>query len=443
MKNRFLDFIASQDLFNDKDTILIGLSGGIDSMVMANLFFQTKKKIVIAHCNFQLRGFESDRDEKFVIDFCAQNNIPCFTRSFDTKDYAKINNLSIQMAARELRINWFEKLLEEHGFTYYATAHHLDDQIESFFINLLRGTGIAGLHGILPKQNKVIHPMLFTTRTEIAEYANLQNITFREDSSNSKTDYTRNKIRHQLLPVISQVNPDAKSIITDNIYRFRAIENIYQLKIKELEAKIVSKQGKNIRISFHELFSLPEKTTVLYEIIKQYGFNFAQATDITGSLESIAGKKFLSGTHQLIRDREYFIIEEISIDENDQNTYIISEGSPELKYPMEIEISIMENNSDLKISTAKNVASFDLQKITFPLQIRKWKKGDHFYPFGMKGKKLISDYFIDQKLSLYEKQKIWLLTSQGEILWVIGYRTDNRFKVSGSTKNIIRFTLKN
>ncbi|MBN2175980.1 MAG: tRNA lysidine(34) synthetase TilS [Bacteroidales bacterium] len=441
MIDSFLQFIRENNLCNKNSKVLLALSGGIDSMVMAYLFRLAGFNHAIAHCNFKLRGIDSDEDEKFVINYCKDNGLQLFSKSFETKIYAQQKGISIQMAARELRLNWFEKLVKNEKIDCYATAHHLDDQIETFFLNLLRGTGISGIHGILPKQNNLIHPMLFTGKLEIIDFAKKNHIAYRTDISNEKTDYRRNQIRHEVIPVLEKIQPGFKNILNRNISRFRQAENIYNHQVKSLTRGLMKQKGAEYYISIEKLSNLSFNEICLYETIKKFGFRYDDAVKIVDNLLSRPGKIFFSPTHRLLIDRSQLII--ASLPQSQRSIFNISNGTQRIKEPLNLTINNIKEVSDYIISSDPGTAALDADKLNFPLVIRKWKKGDYFYPFGMKNKKLLSDFFIDQKIPLFQKEKIWLLVSGKDIVWVIGHRIDNRFKITDATSRIIEFRMIN
>ncbi len=435
MLNFMSQYISDEHLFNPGEKVLLTVSGGLDSMVMTELFRQSGYNFAVAHCNFNLRGSESDGDEKFVENYCKKHNIQLFVKHFNTKEYAVRNGISIQMAARDLRYDWFEELCDYGGFDCYATAHHKDDQIETFFINLLRGTGIAGLHGILPKQGRVIRPLLFTDRKEIEEYAKKINLKFREDSSNSDVKYLRNSIRHKLLPVLNEISPGYKNILTQNIERLRETEQVYGNEIEKLKKEILVRENDLMKISIPKLLNIENRKILLFEILSEYGFNGSQVEDIFKSVDSVSGKSFYSGTHILIKDRNEFIISEIK-NEGKVNISINPDTSSITK-PVGIKIETVKKDARFKLKRDSSFAYLDKSKLQFPLKLRKWEKGDYFYPLGMKNKKKLSDFFIDEKVSVIEKTNSYVLMSGDDIVWVIGRRIDDRYKVTEETKEVL------
>jgi tRNA(Ile)-lysidine synthase len=437
--DRLLNHIRTLDLFHPDERIILGVSGGLDSMVMAELFCRAEYKIALAHCNFCLRGDESDADELHVQKFASARNIPFYSKKFDTKFYSKEKGISIQMAARDLRLEWFGQLLSETGFDYFALAHHRDDQIETFFINLLRGTGISGIRGLLPKRGKLIHPMLFLHRKEIIDFANQIKLSYRQDSSNQKTDYLRNKIRHHLIPAIEEVKPGFATVLTKNMEHFLSVEALYKMQIAQYLEEAVKDEGEVKFVSIDFLERAPEKTTVLFEIIRPYGFSYTDADNLVNHIHSESGKVFLSSTHRIIKDRDHFIIESYWR-EADQDFYI-SESDNRLNFPVPLCFRSFDRFVGYTIPHNRSQAALDADLLKFPLVLRKWKKGDLFFPQGMKGRKLLSDFFIDRKMSLHQKENTWILVSENEIVWVVGHRIDDRYKVTAETTRVIEFVL--
>ncbi|MBN1651494.1 MAG: tRNA lysidine(34) synthetase TilS [Bacteroidales bacterium] len=434
MHQLLINYIQEQKLIAQGDKVLLAVSGGIDSVVMCHLFAQTTIAFAIAHCNFNLRGVESDGDEQFVKELAGQLQVPFFSKNCDTKGYAKEKKISIQMAARDLRFTWFEELCEKYEFAVYATAHHIDDAIETYFINQLRGTGIAGLHGLLPKNNKLIHPLLFATREDIVGYVEQNKLSFREDSSNKTIKYLRNGLRHRIMPVIEDLQAQYRSVLIQNMERFSAAESIYLQKIEEERHRICKTDGAFHLISITDLMALANATTYLFEFIKPYGFHFSQAQEIFESIEKgQSGAQFYSSTHLLLRDRENLIIQVI-LEKSAENVVLDSERGA-IYHPLYLS---WETLSKFTIEKEENIALLDFDKLQWPLTLRKWKQGDFFFPLGMKGKKLLSDFFIDLKMNQFEKENTWLLLSGTDIVWLIGYRIDHRFRISKETKKALR-----
>jgi tRNA(Ile)-lysidine synthase len=330
-----------------------------------------------------------------------------------------------------------ESIAEIENFTYTATAHHLDDEVETFLLNLMRGTGIAGLHGILPKSGQVIHPMLFTGRQDISNYARERRIEFREDTSNKKTDYGRNKIRHLVIPELEKIKPGFRKILSKDIDHIRSVERIYRAHLSETWTKVAKTDKNSIRISIQELRKLPELSTYLYEFLQPYGFNASDSQQIVTALDGQAGKQFVSETHRIVLDREFLLIAINKANEPSETEFLIPIGTKKIEQPVRLTLEVYPRSESFGILKEPRVAQLDADKVDFPLIIRRWQKGDRFYPLGMKGKKLLSDYFTDQKLSLFQKETTWIMTSKDDIVWIIGRRIDNRFKVTGSTRIIL------
>lgn len=415
--------------------LLLATSGGIDSMVMTHLFQQLNYEIALAHCNFQLRGLESFADQKFLQDYAITHNISIFITQFDTEAFAKDYKLSTQVAARELRYNWFYELLEIHKFDYILTAHHADDNLETFFINLSRGTGLEGLTGIPAQNEQIIRPLLNFGREEILEYANKHSIVWREDSSNASDKYLRNKIRHDLIPILKDLNPHFLNSFhkTQGYLREAMVMAedagimIYQQVAKEI--------GDEIHFDLKQLKKLPNYKSYLYQWLKEFGFSAWD--DIYDLVESQSGKQVYSPAFRLLKDRDFLILKSISNENNDKE-YFIDKNQKQLNIPLNFSFSEVDN-----YFITENTSIFvDEDKLKFPLVLRRWKEGDVFQPFGMKGKsKKVSKFFKDEKLSLIQKEDTWLLCSENQIVWIVGIRQDERFKIDETTKNRLQIAL--
>jgi tRNA(Ile)-lysidine synthase len=438
MLSSFISYVQKEKLLGPKQRTLLAVSGGVDSIVMCELFRQAGFPFGIAHCNFSLRGKESDEDEAFVEELAEKYGAAFYMTSFDTTAYAKKNKLSIQAAARALRYDWFSELAISYGYDHIATAHHRDDSIETFFINLIRGTGISGLHGILPRQENIIRPLLFTSKQEILAFAKKHKLAFREDSSNASDNYVRNKIRHHVIPLLKELNPDIAHTLLENMERLGMTEAIYLKEIENQRKKLIVKKGDSIVLPIASLRKLEPLPAYLFEFFRPFGFNAADVRDIILSLDKHSGKQFFSDKYRLIRDRQELILQEIDVEKDQEHSHIrLPKGVEELSLK-DLRLSFIKKKRNTKtpIPKLKTTAALDLDKLEFPLELRKWKTGDHFYPLGMKGKKKLSDFFVDQKFSLAKKEKTWLLLSEGNIVWVIGERIDDRFKVGPDTKQI-------
>jgi len=436
MLEAFKSYISSTELFDPSERILLAVSGGVDSMALVKLFKDAGYKFAIAHANFKLRQTESDEDELFVKHKSEQLGVPYYIKQFGTKQFASKKKISIQMAARDLRYAWFEEIRNSEGYDWIATAHHLDDQAETFFINLLRGTGISGIHGILPKQGKIIRPMMFTTRDRVLEYAQKNKLEWREDSSNNSTKYLRNKLRHDVLPEFYKINPQFSYKLNESIGHIRQVEEIFNSHIAGITSDMVQPSPEGTLISIDWVYEYKPHDTYLLELLKPFGFTFPVVKEIVKSLDTFSGKVFYSPTHRLLRDRENFIIQPLSeLESKDQQNegFFIPQGMTAMETPFCMTAYQTEDLTSLPIGI-ESVACLDLDKLVFPLRLRKWEKGDWFIPLGLKGKKKLSDFFVNQKLSLAEKERTWILTSGSDIVWVVGKRIDDRFRISSSTQ---------
>lgn len=440
IRKEFKAFVDEQRLFSKDDRILLALSGGVDSVVLAELLLELGYTFSAAHCNFHLRGEESNRDAEFVIKWAERKKVKLFVQDFDTYAYMQEKGISLEMAARELRYSWFENLMQENQIDYLLTAHHADDSAETFFINLLRGTGIAGLHGILPKNGNVIRPLLFATRKSILDYAELKNIQFVEDSTNSETKFLRNKIRHRLIPMLKEISPDFDSIIRKNIERLRDTETVFRNTVENVKDEIIIRENENIKISIAELQSLNPMGIYLYEILSDYGFNESVVNNVSMVLDAESGKRFYSKTHCLLKDREYLLIYPIEKEEKETD-YSIDAEITSIIEPFKAKIEVLKDLNFISVPKKANVAMLDMDLLNFPLELRHWKQGDSFVPFGMKKKKKLSDFFTANKYSLLDKERQWLLCSGNEIVWVVGKRIDDRFKISNSTKSVLKIEI--
>lgn len=437
MVEAFSAYIHTHRLFQKNKRLLVAVSGGRDSMVLCHLLMNTGYVFSIAHCNFNLRGREADTDESFVKSFCKKNNIACFTKKFNTTNYAESKSISIQMAARELRYAWFNELMKEHGFDYLLTAHHADDNIETFFINLLRGSGINGLKAILPKTGKIVRPLLFATRNEIDAYIENNDIPFKEDSSNKEDKYLRNYLRLDIIPSLKKLNPSFEQTLTNEIEILQETNLILNKEIEKQRKRLINKNGESLKISIDKLKKTTASKLILFELIKDFGFNSSQASDVYDALQAQPGKIFTSNTHLLIKDRSFLLIKKKEVYRN-ESAFFIKKEEPEINYPIKLTISFKKGNirSISKMGFTANRAFIDADKIHFPLLLNKWQTGDKFKPLGMKGFKKVSDFFTSEKLNLFDKQNQWILRSNHEIIWLIGKRIDDRFKVTELTKNI-------
>ncbi|MDT8412283.1 MAG: tRNA lysidine(34) synthetase TilS [Vicingaceae bacterium] len=435
MLTAFQNHIKSNKLFEPTDKILLAVSGGKDSMAMLHLFVAAKFNIGVAHSNFQLREKAADEDEIFVQQTCQQLNIPFHSIRFDTAEYAEKHKISTQMAARELRYTWFEEIKTTHHYDFIATAHHQNDVAETMLINITKGSGLIGLHGIKAKNNHIIRPLLCFTSDEIQQYISTHQISYREDQSNASVKYVRNKIRHEVLPKLAEINPNIIETLNKAATHFSATENILNQKIEEEKKRCFTTENELVKINIAYLQELHPLATYLYYFLSPYHFNFDDCEQIVLSLDGNSGKQFFSTTHQLIKDRAFLLLS--SKTENQSEPINIPTINDFTESPININFELIANKNTT-FKTTKNIAYLDADKIAFPLYFRKWKEGDSFTPFGMKGKKKLSDYFIDEKFSIPEKEATWLLTNKNDnIIWVVNSRTDDNFRVSEQTKTIL------
>lgn len=444
LAERFSRFIKEENLFNKKDRILIAVSGGVDSVVLCHLCNMAGYDFVIAHCNFQLRGTESDADEEFVADMADRYGVNVFTRKFDTITYANENKISIQVAARNLRYNWFGELLNEEGSGkpgYILTAHHANDNIETMLMNFFKGTGIGGLQGIMPKSgtgNRLVRPLLFAKKEELIEYAAENKLPFREDSSNSSDKYTRNYFRNKLIPSLQEVYPSVEDNLLDNINRFRNIGTLYRLSVKNLKKKLVITKGNEQHIPVLKLLKTPALHAIVYEIIQDYGFAPSQVTEVLALLESGSGKYICSHTHRILHNRGWLIITALT---DGSSMHVLIEESDTSIFFGKHQMFIKQMEKPGKIDSNIKLALLDAGNIRFPLLVRKWKRGDYFYPLGMQKKKKLSKFFIDNKFSLVDKENAWVVEMDKKIIWVVGHRIDDRFKITSSTKQVLQLAV--
>jgi tRNA(Ile)-lysidine synthase len=436
MLSHFIKYIEENKICTSDDRILLAVSGGIDSMVMTNLFISTGFESGIAHCNFSLRGFESDKDEELVRKTASGYKIPFYSIRFDTKEYAGKKGISIQMAARELRYKWFEEIRSENHYDFIAIAHNLNDNIETVLLNLVRGTGITGLTGMKPVNNKIIRPLLFASRDMISDYRNRYGIPFREDKSNADTKYHRNKIRHLVLPVLKEINPSLESTLNETAERMAGINEIVADYVNILNLKSRSGDGKTLKYKITGLKQHVRNKALLYELFKPYGITSSTAADLIRVIEGRTGGNIATPAYRLFKNRNDLVIYPNA---NPEKIYCEINNNNELeKVPGIVSAKTIKVTGDFVIEDKKSVANIDFRKITFPLVIRRWEKGDHFIPLGMNKNKKLSDYFIDRKYSLIEKEEALILESAGNIIWIIGERIDDRYKITPSTIEVLR-----
>jgi tRNA(Ile)-lysidine synthase len=454
LDQHFRQYIQSNNLFQQKDRLLLAVSGGLDSVVLCDLCHRSGYEFIMAHCNFQLRDEESNRDEQFVSDLGKKYGVGTIVKRFATAEFATLHKISIQVAARELRYQWFYELLADQSLhvACIVTGHHLDDNIETILMNFFKGTGIAGLRGIKPKHNNIVRPLLFARKEELEIFARQNQLVWVEDSSNLSDKYTRNYIRHQVIPLVQKIFPEAENNLAGNIQRFSDIEELYAQSIRVHLKKLMEVRGNEIHIPVLKLEKTAPLHTIVYEIVKNFGFHASQVSEIIELLGSETGKYVASSSYRVIKNRNWLIIAPLSAAEAgtiliEENNKVI-EFSPDGNRNGSLRLDRVDAAGDASVPVPSRslpadpaIASLDAKQIEFPLILRKWKKSDYFYPLGMKKKKKLARFFIDNKLSMTDKEKVWVLESNKKIIWVVGYRIDERFKVTDKTKSVLKISL--
>lgn len=438
VRKEFVQFIERHRLCTREGPTLVAVSGGLDSMVLLDLFLQSGFNVAVAHANFQLRGEESQRDEDFVRSYCREKQLPFYGRLFATEAFAKANHLSIQMAARELRYDWFAQLAKEFGFRSIATAHQASDFAETVILNLTHQAGLHGLTGIPLRNGLIVRPLLFAGRDDIERYAADEAIRWREDESNSGLAYERNKIRHRVVPVLKEINPSLESTLRVVAERAQGDLAIIELGLMSWRERHVSSQGEGIKISKNGIAGLTHPAQLLFRLLDPFGFNYSQCVSLLAALDGQSGKFFFSTTHQVLIDREFIIVD---VHSSEQTPITIAEGQAEIANGQET-LQIEKTAPD-RWEPSPLTANLDADTLQFPLTWRRWTEGDRFVPLGMEHSKKVSDFLIDQKVSRLEKGKVSVLESKGKIIWLVGYRIDDRFKVTEGTRSVLRISLSN
>ncbi len=438
-KVRFINALENQCGVTMPQRLLVAVSGGADSVALLHLLKQAGADCVAAHCNFSLRGAESDGDELFVRELCNNLGVVCIVKRFDTKEYAAHNGVSIEMAARELRYKWFSEIMQTENISLVATGHHGNDAIETFFLNLARGTGIKGLTGIAWKRGEVVRPLLFAQASEIIDYCRGSQLDYRTDSTNADVAILRNKIRHQIIPLFNQINSAFFQTMQHNMGLLKEVSDIFSNEIEVFKQQFVASTEDGLLIPISKVKEHPQKRSLLYEVLSPYGFNSAVIDEIVKGLEATPGRQYFSDSHRLVRDRYNLILTCISAEQ--KNSFYIQAGETEVYEPVKLKIQLFEKEYDFQFSTNPKIAHFDAELVDFPLELRKWRNGDFFQPLGMVGFKKLSDFFINEKYSLIQKENIWLLISNSDIIWIVGKRMDNRYKVTQNTRRILEISL--
>jgi tRNA(Ile)-lysidine synthase len=443
MLHSFLTYINAQSLFNPTDKILLAVSGGKDSVVLFDLFCEAKFNFTVVHCNFQLRGEDSDQDARFVEQLCTSRGISFRSTTFQTQTFAKTHKLSIEMAARQLRYEWFEQIRKELDFQYIATAHHLNDNIETILLNLSKGTGISGLRGMRTKKDYLIRPLLFASRAAIENYVAEKQLEWREDSSNASNDYQRNLLRNEVIPLLKKINPNLEQTFARNIERFQALDNDFQEHLRHFKREVIKEENGILLLKIDLIKHQQSVEYLLEETLKEFGFNYFQSKEIFQALNKSSGKTFYSSTHVLIKDREHLIITDK--EEKNFEEILLEKGTQEIEYH-DLKLRLSNTTKDEwqsypNTERKTNILWVDADKLNFPLSIRPWYEGDWFIPFGMKGKKKVSDFLVDTKVPLPHKKNTFLLCSGDDAVWIIGRRNDDRFKITDSTKQVLKVEL--
>jgi len=436
---RFTDFIEQNNLFGNNSKILAAVSGGMDSVLMVHLLKSAGFNFGIAHCNFQLRGEESLSDQEFCNNLADQLRLPFHVALFDTSKHAAGKKISTQMAARELRYQWFEQVRQQSGYTVIALAHHQNDAIETILLNLTRGTGIAGLHGILPKNGLLVRPLLFLNREEIHAIVEKSGLAYVEDSSNSSVKYARNKIRQEVIPKLKELNPALEHTFKNNLEHFRQLELFLEQYIAGLKKELFIPEGDEIHLPLEAIKKLVPKRLLLFKLLQEYGFNETIIDDLISALDKHSGRVFETPGARLILDRGKLILTKQKL--NRHHETLIGVNEHEVNYAG-YKLSVLHDDSPLIVKNNPLAVSIDSDLLIYPLTLRPWRQGDHFYPLGMRTSKKLSDFFIDQKVPLHEKEEIPLLVNgNGDMIWIGGFRPDERYKVNDNTKKVTIFEL--
>ncbi len=436
--SRFEKFLIGEIGIQKACRILLAVSGGVDSMVLLHLFKRTDHEIAVAHCNFGLRGDESEGDRAFVKKYCEQYSIIFYEKRFDLKNYSEENKTGTQESARRMRYEWFDELLKTDAYDYLATAHHLGDTAETLLFNIARGTGISGLQGIPAKNNKIIRPLLFATKNEIIDYATEHHIAYRTDSSNEKNVYSRNKIRNKIIPVLKEINPLFEEHVQSLTKQMSFIKKIYSAHIHETWKQCHRKNHDKIEVDIPALLKLESPEQYLFEFLHPYGFNAIQVHGINEALQNQSGKQFYSATHLLVKDRDMLIISELDEKYADQVTIEKNVHSFALDDSL---LQIDHLTVSDKIDFSKNSFYLDADLVSFPIKLRRWIDGDKFIPLGMHAPKKISDFFIDEKVNLIDKKRSWIVCSgEDKIICLLPYRVDERFKITSKTTHALKLT---
>ena len=435
MLERFIRFLTESCRCSTDRLFLITVSGGIDSSVMSHMFHASGMRFSMAHCNFGLRGAESEADQHFVEKLALHYKVPCHIRQFETDAYARKHGVSTQMAARDLRYRWFEELAVENGYEYIATGHNKNDVVETMLLNFSRGTGIRGLMGIRSVNNNIIRPLLFASRKEILDYASEHKLKWRDDSSNQETKYHRNKIRHIIIPAFETLNPAFMDNALETINRLEHTGRLLDLVMEQVKADVWSEKAARVLINIEKLKKFPATDIILFELLKDYGISQLDQNALLHSLNSSSGKQFITSTHRITRDRKYLIISVHT--ESESSEVLIEKDTTQIHQPVQLSFTYQDYEHNSKIPAEKQLAYLDAEKLTYPIILRTWREGDRFRPLGLKGSKKISDFLINSKVPLPDKKHVLVLESGGKLVWVVNHRIDDRFKITEDTRKIL------
>ena len=436
MIDKFTAFIENKALFGPNDMVLLAVSGGLDSTVLAHLFAQSAYPFAIAHANFGLRGAESDEDERWVAALAERYQVPLHTHRFATKDYAHEHSLSTQIAARRLRYAWLEEVRTEHGYARVATAHHQDDQLETTLLNLVRGTGIAGLRGMLSRRGALVRPLLFAPRQALETYAQQHQLEWREDRSNASYAYRRNRLRHHVVPLLRQLNPNLLGTYERTRERLHATEQVLLAEVERVKKDAYREVEGDVWLDKMVLRQHPQTTLILAELIRPFGFSYPQARDVAACLsgDAVAGQRFLSVRHILFVEREQLVIKQKT--EEKLVTRAVRATDGRIEIPSLTLTFSLHPALNYPLPRQPQVAVLDADRLRFPLQLRPWQAGDWFFPLGMEHRKKLSDFLIDRKVPRHRKASVYVLTSEENIVWVVGWRIDHRFRVTDQTQKV-------
>lgn len=438
LQKKFERFVKKESLFEPSDKLLVAVSGGIDSMVLLHLLHSSGYSVAIAHCNFQLRGNESDLDATLVSNYADNMKVRHFQKNFDTRDYMAEHQMSVQEAARTLRYRWFDELMQTHGFDCLLTAHHANDQAETMLYNLVKGTGIAGLRGIPIANDYIRRPLLFAKRQEIEKYARQEKLQWREDASNQEDKYSRNHIRHKIIPELQQINPGLAQTMLNNSLRYAAIEKLLQNEVSKIKDHWMFKTKRGFQLKMDWYSQDAGGLAILCEILKPFGFNWDQCLSLADGLGPVStqssGNKYYASEYALYVDRQSLAIE--PLDQRESIDLLVHEFTEAISIPW-CTFSFESSDTIDEWSAHNNEASLDADKVNFPIRIRNWQQGDAFIPLGMKGKKKLSDFMIDEKIPVNLKSRVVLFESDGEIIWVAGHRIDDRYKITPKTSRVL------